>query len=72
MLDRDDRSRRSGLDDYLVVVLKLVVDLTGSPLAAVTDKVPGNEPTMFAAVNRTTTLHEPFAARLAQVVERTL
>ena len=50
----------------------MAVTVVGRPLAAVTESVPLNAPTVLGAVNRTTTLHEPLAARVAQVVERTV
>lgn len=58
--------------DYLLVALRLAVTLVGRPLAAVTETVPVKAPAAFGAVNRTTRLHEPLAARVAQVVERTV
>ena len=57
---------------YLEVAVRLAVTVVGRPLAAETETVPLKAPAVFGAVNRTTTLHEPLTARVAQVVERTV
>lgn len=56
----------------MVVAVRLVVTVVGKPFAAKTERVPLKVATVFGAVKRITTLHEPPAARVAQVVETLL